>query len=252
MRTKYFSFILIVGILCSVSVQAQHSRQVVQNMPTFDQDKLHFGFTIGTNFLNFQTAHSGQYFTDDATGQDYRLYTDLNNLSPGFHVGLIASLRLGEYFNLRALPGISFGQRDMQFVKIIGAEGTHTDELIYEEDITVPIKSTFVQLPILFKYKAVRDGNARPYLIGGTTLSVDLARSKREDMVLKPFDASIDFGIGSDFYFSYFRFGLEAKVSIGMLDMLWHDRPLGDFDPRYIQSIDKLKSLIFSLSLNFE
>ncbi len=243
MRLKAYFTLIIVAFICSNSFA---QRNVVKNLPTYDKKKIHFGFTIGTNFLNFQTEHSGQVFTDANTGEQYTLYTDLNNLSPGFNVGLVSSLRLGEYFNLRAQPGISFGQRDMQFIRL--NNNTNTSEL----EMTIPVKSTFIELPILFKYKAVRDGNARPYLLAGGTARYDLARSKREDVVLKPMDFYLDLGVGSDFYFTYFRFGLEARISIGMMDMLWHDRPAGDFDERYIQSIDKMKSFLFILALNFE
>lgn len=227
------------------------AQKTVLNLPTFDKKQLHFGFCIGTNFINFSTQHSGKYFTDK-NGESYRLYSDLSNVNPGFHVELIGSYRLGEYFNVRFMPGISFGQRDMQFVKVIGDETTPAQNLIYEMDALVPVKSTFIELPFLFKYKAVRNGNAKPYIVAGSTVRFDLARSKREDVVLKPFDVAIDFGVGSDFYLEYFRFGVEARISVGMMDMLWHDRPVVDYDPSYIQSIDKLKSLLFIIAFNFE
>lgn len=223
------------------------AQKPVHNLPTFDKQRVHFGFYIGTNFMNFAVQHSGETFRDPSSGRQYQLYGDLSALNPGFHVGLVSSLRLGEYFNLRFLPGISFGQRDMNYTRYY----LDTEELVPVED-AVPVKSTFIELPILFKYKAVRDGNARPYLIGGTTVRLDLARSKREDVVLKPFDLALDFGVGSDFYFNFFRFGLEARISLGLMDMLWHDRPAGDYDPQFIKAIDRLTSNMFIISLNFE
>lgn len=223
------------------------AQKTVDNLPTFDKKRVHFGFYIGTNFMNFGVQHSGAKFIDPARREQYQLYADLSTLNPGFHVGLVSSLRLGEYFNLRVLPGISFGQRDMQYTKYY----LDTKELVNGET-PIPVKSTFIELPVLFKYKAVRDGNAKPYLVGGTTFRMDLARSKREDVVLKPFDIALDFGVGSDFYFNYFRFGLEARISIGLMDMLWHDRPAGEFDPQYIRAVDRLTSQMFIISLNFE
>lgn len=231
-------------IVLATTVFAQ---KTVQNLPTFDKQRIHFGFYIGTNMMNFNIEHSGEIFTDPANGREYQLFGDLSALNPGFHVGLVSSLRLGEYFNLRLLPGISFGQRDTEFTRYY----LDTEELVQIDD-PIPVKSTFIELPIIFKYKAVRDGNARPYLIAGSTVRLDLARSKREDVVLNPFDVALDFGVGSDFYFDFFRFGLEARISIGMMDILWHDRPAGDYNPNYINAIDRLTSNMFIISLNFE
>ena len=45
----------------------------------------------------------------------------------------------------------------------------------------IAVKSTFIDMPLLLKYRAVRDGNARMYLLGGVNGSLDLARSKKDD-----------------------------------------------------------------------
>ena len=43
------------------------------------------------------------------------LIPELNDLVPGFHVGIVSNLKLNEYVDLRFLPGISLGQRKILF-----------------------------------------------------------------------------------------------------------------------------------------
>lgn len=169
--------------------------------------------------------------------------SDVSALLPGFHVGVVSSLRLNRSFNLRFIPGIAFGQRNLSFIK--------QDGVTREEP--VPVKSTFIELPLLFKYRAVRDGNARPYLLLGMNTRYDLARSKSEDILLKPLDVYLEFGAGCDFYLMFFRFGVEARFSIGMNDMLERNRDTNNkYDPRYTNSISKLTSRLFIIAFNFE
>jgi len=55
---------------------------------------------------------------------------------------------------------------------------------------------------------------------------------------------------GSVFYLSEIRFALELKMSNGIADILAHD-PHPDY-PEYCNTIEKLKSRIWVLSLHFE
>jgi hypothetical protein len=226
---------ILVLLLLVIQVKGQN---IVENLPTFDQDRLHFGFTLGTNFMYFTSVHSG---VPDVNGNVW--FTDQSTLNPGFHVGIISSLRMNKYLNLRFVPGISFGQRDMHFI-------TETGVL---RDSPISVKSTFIETPLLIKYKALRDGNAKPYLVFGPNVRFDLARSRKDDIVLRPIDYYLEMGVGSDFYLPYFRFGLEVRFAIGFNDVLWHDRPPTEgYDPRYTNAISNLYSRLFIIAFNFE
>ena len=61
--------------------------------------KLHFGFTIGINTMDFKITRS---MNPHVEGTDTSfLYPELNSLVPGFHVGIVSNLRLTEYLDLR-------------------------------------------------------------------------------------------------------------------------------------------------------
>jgi hypothetical protein len=61
--------------------------------------------------------------------------------------------------NLRFLPGLSFGERQLYY-NIPVWETDYYQPLQYYS-----IKSTFLDFPLLIKYKARRINNDRPYII---------------------------------------------------------------------------------------
>ena len=132
---RKFIIILFLNTI-SLTLLAQKGKDNVLNYQGVDQKKLHFGFTLGVNVMDFKFTTS--MISDPLTSQI--LYPELNDLAPGFHVGIISNLRLTEYLDLRFLPGISLGQRNIIF---------------YDEnkniDHQMEIESTFIDLP--FKRK---------------------------------------------------------------------------------------------------
>lgn len=243
---------LIIGVVAIfLSISSVYGRNVIKNIPGFDNDPLNFGFTLGVTYMNFATINTG--IADPKTGNVW--YSDIASPTPGFHVGIISSLRLHRYFNLRVVPSISLGQRNLSFMSpaIFNEDGQEIQARMEREE-PVSIKSTFIEVPILIKYKAVRDGNARPYIIGGINPRFDLARSKKDDILLKPLDLYFEIGVGSDFYLQFFRFGVEAKFSVGLNDMLERNRgeESSTYDPKYTNSISRLTSRLFIISFNFE
>jgi hypothetical protein len=236
---KKFIIILFLGSI-SLSLFAQKNRDNVLNYQTVDQKKLHFGFTIGVNTIDFKLTPSMNSGADSEI-----LIPEINDLVPGFHVGIVSSLRLTEYLDLRFLPGISLGERRILF---------------YDEnqniDHEMKIESTFIDLPLNIKYKATRINNTRPYLIGGVNVRNDMARNKEfnEDeeiyIKLKSFDIYYELGVGIDFYSTYFKFSTEIKYSVGVFNVISPD--VADDFPQYANSIDKLNSRMFMVSLHFE
>jgi hypothetical protein len=114
------------------------------------------------------------------------------------------------------------------------------------------LASTFVEFPLLLKYKAKRINNYRPYVIAGINYKLDLASKKKikeEEMPkirLKQGDFAYEIGFGIDFYTTYFKFSPEIKFAVGTLNVMVPD------NTQYTSSIKYLKSNIFMLSFHFE
>ena len=171
--------------------------------------------------------------------------SDVETLIPGFTVGIVSSLRLLRDLDLRFLPGMSFGERKLTYNIPV------YDINAYEPLRSFSIKSTFIDFPVLFKYKARRINNDRPYVVFGSAYRQDISKTAKDDLVkLKGGGFYAEVGAGWDHYFPFFRFSVEGKFSFGL------NNQLGGLPQQqrlyYSQSIKNLRSNIFTVSFHFE
>jgi hypothetical protein len=222
--------------LCVFSQQEK-----VLNYQEIDMKPFHFGYTLGLNTMDF-----GIYPSEVAVAND--TFPEINRLSPGVDIGIVTNFRLTEYLDFRFLPGISLGQRNLLFYE--------SNDTSWNPHSEMKLGSTFINLPFSMRYEAQRVYNYRPYLIGGVNFRWDMARNKDFNadegifVKLQPFDIYFEGGFGVDFYLPYFKLSIELKYSVGTINVLSPDAH--DRYPGYANSIDKLKSRMFSLSFHFE
>ncbi|MBV5348735.1 outer membrane beta-barrel protein [bacterium] len=116
------------------------------------------------------------------------------------------------------------------------------------------IKSTFLDFPLLLKYKSRKMNNQRPYLIAGGAYRIDISKSGQEDLVrLKPLSAYLEAGVGWDTYLQFFRLSTELKFSFGLNNVLDNGPREDSSQPQvYTNAFSKLSSNIFTLSFHFE
>tara|TARA_B100000989_G_scaffold298680_1_gene289079 strand:+ start:3521 stop:4222 length:702 start_codon:yes stop_codon:yes gene_type:complete len=204
-----------------------------QNLPRYDFKKLHFGFSLGINSLDFNEKLLKSIIIDDSIN----VVQTKNQL--GFNLGIVSNLRLGKYTDLRFTPRLVFGER-------------HIDFFLSDIKTTKIIESTLIDFPLNIKYKSERYNNLRTYIITGLKYSVDIASQKEvnnnnlEIIKLNKNDFLAEFGIGFDFYLPYFKFSPQLKLSSGHLDLLSNRNLLFT---RYFRN---LKSRNWMLSITFE
>lgn len=249
-------FTAILFVLIVVNAFAQ--KQKVNYLTTFDDKLIHFGFTLGYNVLDLNVVNYNPigenpqfeeaYWQNDPrqiTGADY-IMSDLESLVPGFTVGIVSSLKLHRDLDLRFLPGMSFGERKLTYnIPVYDINSGIEPFKFYS------IKSTFIDFPLLLKYKARRINNDRPFVIFGGAYRQDISKSAQEDLIkLKSGGFYAEVGGGWDHYFPFFRFSVEGKFSFGL------NNQLGAVPQQqrlyYSQSIKSLRSNIFTLSFHFE
>lgn len=253
MKKIIFSIFLIF-IVAGASAQ----RQTINYLTTFDDKTLHFGFSLGINSLDFAVVNynpigdNPDFNAESWQGDKAQILdgsyvrSDVAQLIPGFTVAIISSLRLSNDFNLRFLPGLSFGERQLTYNIDVWDTYNNKPFTYYS------IKSTFLDFPLLVKYKARRINNDRPYVIFGTAYRQDISRTAKEDLIaLKKSGFYAELGAGWDHYFLFFRFSVEAKVSLGLNNILGAP-PAETQRQYYSQSIKNLRSNIFTLSFHFE
>lgn len=233
----YKRILILLILLIPVAATAQKAKP--KNDSNYDERLLHFGFSMGLNTMDF-IPKMNPSDTNNWTAE-------VVSLKPGINIQIVMDYRPATYFDIRFLPGVSFGQRNLNFYDEDGV-------LINDEQ---QLESSFLEFPLLLKAKGMRLNNSRPYLIGGINFRYDLAAKKEYDeqsavyMRLRKADLYYEVGAGIDFYLPYFKLTIEAKMSNGLRDMLVHDEP-HPFHPQYVNSIESLKSQIWTLSFHFE
>jgi hypothetical protein len=229
--------ILITLFLIPYTLSGQKAKPM--NRSWYDEKMLHFGFSIGFNTMDFNITPSQDYLETDS------LYPEVTRLNPGINIQIVTDLHPSRYIDIRFLPGVSFGQRNVRYYK---------EQVIYNQQQRV--ESSFMEFPLLIKYKGDRLNNVRPYVVGGLNYRYDLAGKKEFDeerpvyLRLKRSDLYFETGAGLDFYLPYFKFSVEIKMSNGLRNILVDDAAPGHLQFRY--AIEKMRSQIWILAFHFE
>lgn len=231
--TKYH--IIIVFLLMGLNSLAQRNKKS-QNLSRYDFQKIHFGFTLGINELNFNVKKNSNTITNDSLKNLY------SKSQKGFNLGIVSNLRIGKYTDLRFVPALIFGERQLEY--------SFSDSLNTNE--VKKIESTLIDFPIYIKYKSERYNNFRAFVIGGLKYSLDIASQSNIDdegqklVKLKKNDLMGEVGFGLDFYLEYFKFSPQIKLSYGLINLLKSE------DSVYSNSINRLSTNGWMLSFTFE
>ena len=232
-------FVFITGFcLCYLGISAQErtTNKKVLNYQQHDEKAIHFGFCVGLNVMDFSITPSFTHYRTDS------LLACVSDLSAGFHIQVVSAARFTDNLELRFLPGVAFGQRDLSFYR---------GDRLYEKSQT--LESSYIELPWLIKYKSKRVNNYRVFLVGGLNPRFDLAKTYREDdgiyMDLKLNDLCYELGGGFDFYFPYFKLSIELRGSWGMFNVL---NRRSTPHPEFQNAIEKLRSSAYMISFYIE
>ena len=232
-------FVFITGFcLCflGVSAQVRTTKKKVLYYQQHDDKAIHFGFCLGLNVMDFTVIPSFAYYSADS------LLASVPNLSMGFQIQAVSAARLTDQLELRFLPGVAFGQRELKFYR---------NDIEYGKPQT--LESSYIELPWLLKYKSKRVNNVRGFIVGGLNPRFDLAKTyKEEDDVyldLKLNDICYELGGGFDFYFPYFKLSIELRGSWGMFNVL-NRRTTPHAE--YQNAIEKLQSSVYMISFYIE
>lgn len=193
----------------TLSAQAQRFKWARQNNPLYDEKRVSYGFVIGIHTSGYQVKYADQFVTQDFD----TVHSVMAPRSPGFSLGFLVNLRLNEVLDLRLMPKAGFYDHKLQY--------NYTDETQREQ----LIETTLLEFPLLLKYKSMRRGNVRMYVLGGMTPAFELSgkndvESATANLDIRNTNLSVDAGLGFDFYFPMFKFSQEIRFSRGMSNML--------------------------------
>jgi len=229
---------LLIALLLALpgGLRAQFVGTKNYNVFNYSQKPYYFGITLAVNSSRFTPFRSEEFIFSDSI----RIVESLNG--PGFNLGIITNLKIGQYFDFRFLPTLSFAERRLQY--------TAGSRVARERQR--PIESVFVELPFHFRYKSAPYKDKRLFLIAGIKYNFDVAsesRARQADQLVKisPHDFAVEYGAGIQFFFPYFIFSPEFKISHGIGNTLI-------FNPNLPEStvLEKVLSRTFTLSFHFE
>ncbi|PIB36546.1 hypothetical protein BFP72_14625 [Reichenbachiella sp. 5M10] len=203
------------GVIPNVS-QAQINSV---NLPNFDEQRWHFGFMLGMH----TSAYQSQYVDAFVTPSYDTLHSVVPPSNPGFKIGFVVDYHLMETLDIRFSPTVAFNQLELEYRY---SDGTSVS------DIQDP---TYVEFPILLKYKSVRRRNRRMYFLGGVNPAIKATSSKDKDnsierLQTKGYNLSLDIGVGMDLYQPLFKFSPELRYSFGLVNVLDGDSATNDFN----------------------
>jgi hypothetical protein len=202
------------------------------NLPNYDDKTFHYGFSIGINSARFRLVPSGVFLATDT------IISVLPRNSGGFSLGFIVNYRLADYFDLRLLPTVSFYERKVEY------------NFVQRGLVSQISESTFIEFPLLLKYKSQKRKNLRMYMLGGVKAGIEAGSKKKDkkpsDLRTNNLDFAIDWGFGFDIYYPLFKFSPELRISHGLVNMLNND------PNEYARSINVLTTHTVTLYLHFE
>ncbi len=202
---KIFLF-FILTILNSDFIFSQTNRI---NLSGYDDVNTHFGFLLG--------LHSSYYrldYSKDFSSLDFESLHSIHSKSmPGFKLGFISDFNLYYPFDIRTLLQVSFSEFRMDYYYIDGSVFSDTRP------------STFLESPVLIKYKSKRRKNHRMFIIAGFKPSLEIGAKNKDEagkdiLDLKSFDISFELGFGSDIFFQLFKLSPEIRYSRGLRNIL--------------------------------
>ncbi len=234
MLDLHWKKISLIAIFAIVSFTANAQIKGTYNYLDFATKPYYFGITLGYNTSSLQVYQSSLFFTSDSIRAVEGLY------GQGFNLGIVTNLKIGQYFDFRFLPTLSFADRTLQYTT---ASSTLIDKRI---------EAVFFEMPFQIRYKSEPYNDLKVFVLGGVKYSFDVAsksRSRQDANLIKisPTDFAVEFGAGIQFFFPYFIFSPELKFSQGLSNGLIYNPQL-----EYSNVLDKVLSRTFTISFHFE
>lgn len=217
--------LLVCVMMVSKSAAQYYSNKRIVNKtnPAYDErKKITYGFLMAFHSSTYQIKYSDA-FVDQSFDSLHSIEPDW---SSGFVLGFIVNYRATEFLDIRITPQVGFYEHSLtyNYTRTTGTPVPPNEQVI---------ETTMVELPILLKYKSVRRGNARMYMIGGIKPGLEASGKKDLDALttrlgVSEFNIALESGLGFDFYYPLFKFSPEIRFSRGMNNLLKDtDNPFG-------------------------
>lgn len=240
-RQKIVLFVMFLSVfLLGISQESKAQRYEYKRIyDEFYDDKIvHFGFLFGFGSSRFNVYHSKNFGAGTAAD------TAVTIVSPGnfaFQVGGLVNFKLSDRFDFKTGMNIALYGREVDY------------RFNNSPDFPAELReSTWLEIPLLLKFKSQRRGNSRMFVDAGVKIGIEAnvrknaASSRRLDT--KTGDLSLEYGVGFEQFFKYFKFTPELRFSHGLTNMFV--TPTNN--NIYARDIQRLNAHTVTLYLMFE
>lgn len=219
---------------------AQMEREI--NSPDHDDQKFHFGISLGINRSHYGIVHSSKFLLFDSVN----VIESVN--STGINLAGLVNMRISNHLDIRTYPlNLVFTEKVFQYTLKTPDKSKGEDSVNSKK-----VQGITMSLPFHLKFSSDRINNFKVFLIAGGRLDYDLAanagkKNNEEAITLQKFDYSAEAGIGFHFYFPVFVLTPELKITYGLRNVLSNDTRY-----KYANTIDQINSRAITLSLTVE
>lgn len=237
----YLALGLFIGLFMLSSNTLSAQRIGRKNLAGFDNKTFHFGFILSGNKSDFSVRM--QEDTTFSTG----LYGIANSPQGGFNLALLGAAKLNRHLSLRFVPGLSFQDRGLNYT-FANSSGDGTNVILKRTE------AVNLDFPLLLKIRTDRITNFAAYALIGGKYSRDMQSQEDVNQQLQNDDIlrlqssnySADLGAGIDFFLPFFKFSIELKTELGLINVLIPD------NSNYANPIESLRTRSYILSICFE
>lgn len=187
-------------------LQAQSSSYFRKHLEYYDDKPIHYGFLFALPITRFNIVHNNNFLTQDTTNRI------TSPTSAGFRMGFVINGYLNEHWDIRTTPSVSLYDRMVEYEFANGGKRSELRE------------ATWLEIPLLFKYKSQRRMNSRMYMLAGMTFGFETNVRKRlrqgsDFLNTKSADLTLDYGFGFEQFLAYTKFSPEIRFSHGLVNL---------------------------------
>jgi hypothetical protein len=207
--------VLILIYILSINIASSQlfTKEKLSNNENLDKAKISWGYFLGVNSYDFNF--------------DYQ--QDLSDVqvekTTGFNVGLIANLRINDFFDLRFEPGLIMSNRNLSY-----NPNDFGDSEFLENNHLREVKSTYIHFPLLLKISTKRLNNFKPFITTGVSTAINLSSNEKNlaDNSSGQFRTKknmffYELGFGIDLYLEWFKFTPSIRGVFAISDELIRD-----------------------------
>ena len=207
--------VLILIYILSINIASSQlfTKEKLSNNENFDKAKISWGYYLGINSYDFN-------FDYQQNLSDVQL-----EKTTGFNVGLIANLRINDFFDLRFEPGLIMSNRNLSYNPNDFGDSEFLENIHLRE-----VKSTYIHFPLLLKISTKRLNNFKPFVTTGVSTAINLSSNEKNlaDNSSGQFRTKknmffYELGFGIDLYLEWFKFTPSIRGVFAVSDELIRD-----------------------------